>query len=154
MKTIKGNIFDGDWDGIAHCCNLFHTWGAGIAKQMKQRFPAAFAADEATIHGSENKLGNFSYADCNSITVFNLYAQIGVGNDGDPLNRNCQYDFIHDSLYRVCKHIEKNYPQESYILALPMIGCGLAGGDEKIVYAILESVESHFENIYFHLYKL
>ncbi len=153
MKTIRGNIFDGDWDGIVHCCNLFHTWGAGIAKLMAQKFPDAYQADLKTTYGSENKLGNFSYAPCNDITVFNLYGQIGIGNDGSPLERNCQYDFIHDGLIRICQHIAESYMGE-YVLAMPMIGCGLAGGDEKIVRAILESVEARFENIYFHLYVL
>ena len=53
--------------------------GAGIAKSIKQLFPAAYEADLATEKGSRDKLGTFSSAtvDCDGreLTIVNAYTQ-------------------------------------------------------------------------------
>lgn len=158
MKTIKGDIFNGEWDGLCHCCNLHKTWGAGIVVPLKKKYPSAYKADLDSPDG-DDKLGHFSYAaQLDGRVIFNLYGQVGIGNNGDPLNRNCQYDFIFNSLLRVCQMItrvkkdrDKEYP---FILALPKIGCGLAGGEWIIVEAIIKSIEQKFPNIQFDIYEL
>ena len=65
-KTIKGNLLDafdrGDVDVIAHQCNCFCIMGSGIAPQIAKRYPAAYAADKATVKGDANKLGDFTRA--------------------------------------------------------------------------------------------
>jgi len=156
MKTIQGNIFDGEWDGIVHCCNIYNTMGAGIAKEIKRLYPEAYKADDKTESGDTKKLGNFSHhtyfkVDQKDKTIFNLYAQKGVGNNGNPLNRNLQYDLLYDGMFKICEFVEKTQP---YTLAMPMLGAGLAGGDWNIIEKILENVESHFANITFNTYKL
>ena len=154
MKKIKGDIFCGEWDGIAHCCNAYHTWGAGIVVPIKKKYPSSYEADLKTPKG-EVKLGDFSYAkQDDGKVVFNLYGQTGIGNNGHPLNRNCQYDFIFNSVYRVCELIEKVKKDQKFVLAFPQIGCGLAGGEWTIVEAILTTIESKFPNIEFHVYEL
>jgi len=61
MKKISGDLIqlakNGQFDLIAHGCNCFCTMGAGIAKAVKEVFPAAFEADEATQRGDRAKLG-------------------------------------------------------------------------------------------------
>lgn len=160
MKIHKGNIFDAEWNGMVHCCNWYHTMGAGIAEQVKRLYPAAWLADQATPYGS-CKLGDFSYCKSENIRktffveIFNLYAQKGIGNHGDPLQRNIQYDHLLDGMIRICNHIMFTKDAEIiYNLAMPEIGCGLAGGNPKIVYSILEYVESMFPNIEFNIYVL
>jgi O-acetyl-ADP-ribose deacetylase (regulator of RNase III) len=157
MKIINGDIFKGEWDALGHCCNLFHTWGAGIVIPIKKLYPEAYKSDCETESGDLSKLGSFTYADCGAKRIYNLYGQVGIGNDGKPLNRNCQYDFIFDALYKACEDIVYNPIVEDgkTIFALPAIGCGLAGGRLSIIEAIIQEVEKDFaEHIEFHLYKL
>jgi O-acetyl-ADP-ribose deacetylase (regulator of RNase III) len=157
MKIINGDIFKGEWDALGHCCNLFHTWGAGIVIPIKKLYPEAYKSDCETESGDLSKLGSFTYADCGAKRIYNLYGQVGIGNDGKPLNRNCQYDFIFDALYKACEDIVYNPIVEDgkTIFALPAIGCGLAGGRLSIIEAIIQEVEKDFaEHIEFNLYKL
>ena len=158
MKQINGDIFKGDWNGICHVANCFHTWGGGFVIPLKRLYPSAYQADLQTEKGYK-KLGTFSFAEVSDKhTIFNLYGQVGIGNDGDPLNRNCRYDYIFNSVYRVCQFIDQKYnPTEEspYTLAFPyLIGCGLAGGSIKIVESVLEDVEKRFRNINFVTYRI
>ena len=51
----------------------------GIAKQIQQTFPEAFAADKATLKGLREKLGTLSHATVvrggRQITIVNAYTQ-------------------------------------------------------------------------------
>ena len=158
MQLIKGNIFEENWNGMVHCANLYHTFGAGVARLLSKIYPEAYNSDRLTTkRGDVSKLGHYSYADIDDKTIFNLYGQEGIGNNGEPLNRNVRYDMIHDGLYRVCKHIdERRDPLKvsPYILAMPMMGCGLAGGEWSIVESIVKSVEKRFDNIEIVVYYL
>jgi hypothetical protein len=157
VKIIQGDIFEGRWDVMGTCTNLYHTWGAGIVVPLKKIYPAAYQADLATLKSDTNKLGNFSFADVGHRRIYNLYGQVGIGNNGMPLDRNCQYDFIFDSLYRSCYHLtdtKKEWQNRKIIYALPALGSGLAGGRLSIIEAIIQEVENCWPNIEFHLYKL
>lgn len=156
MKTIIGDIFDGEMDYLIHCANLFHTWEAGFVLPLRKLYLEAYLADKASPKGDSLKLGLYSYAVVKGgkMTVVNLYAQMGIGNDGDPLNRNLQYDFLFDALYRLCAQIQENDTKDKVVIGSPEIGCGLAGGRIRIVSAIFEELESMFPKIEFHLYKL
>ena len=54
-KTIKGNLITmsllGDFDVIIHGQNCFHSWGAGIVKEIARSYPAAKVADLNTKKG-------------------------------------------------------------------------------------------------------
>ena len=155
MKTINQDIFEGAWNGMVHCANLYHTFGAGIAKQIKIKYPSAYQADCETPKGSEKKLGTYSSSHENDKSIYNLYGQVGIGNDGDPLKRNCRYDHIHDAMWLVCEYIVDTKGNSPYILGIPHgMGCGLAGGEWSIVYSILEFIENQFPDIHFRIYKL
>ena len=157
MRTIKGDIFNGEWDCMVHCCNIWNTMGAGIAKIVKREYPQAYEVDKALLVGDKNKLGYFSFAYIpeKCVTIFNLYAQVGIGNTGHPLQRNLKYDLLYDGMFRICEYLNQDlYAGDKLILAMPMLGAGLAGGEWEVVEKILESVESHFANIIFNVYKL
>ena len=151
MKTIQGYIFDGDWYVLIHCCNLYHVWGGGIVIPIKKRFPCAYEADLKTKKGDADKLGSFTVGFCEDRIIANLYAQIGIGNDGNPLNRNLRYDCLYDSLYRLCEFLGSRGPT---IIGVPdLIGCGLAGGNRDIVIAILKDIERLFNHVSFHIFR-
>ena len=67
MKTIHGDLLqlalDGTFDIIVHGCNCQCQMGKGIALSIKQMFPEAYAADQATPKADPSKLGTFSVAE-------------------------------------------------------------------------------------------
>lgn len=139
-----GDIFEQpDLGGIVQNCNTEHCLGAGLARIIAQRFPEAEEADNATPKGEE-KLGTFSFAQVTHygrpFVIFNLYGQSGVGNDGDPLNRNARYDALFDAFYRLHEKLEQNNLKGKKLGVPYGLGCDLAGGKFRIVRAILESV--------------
>ena len=157
MKEIKGDLFEGEMDILAHVSNSYCVMGAGVAKQIKERYPEAYEADLATKDIGDCKLGHYSKATVKDgkLTIVNIYGQVGIGNDGDPLNRNAQYDFLFDALYRLATEIINQFPTEKIVIGLPdMISCGLAGGVRRIVVAILLTIEEYFPEIEFHVYTL
>ncbi len=159
MHLHNKDIFQGYWHGMVHCANLHHVMGGGIARIIKERFPVVYDADCRTPVGDKNKLGFFSSAKIQLIgfdrEIFNLYGQMGIGNDGTPLNRNARYDAIHDGMLRICEYISKSPRSYKYSLGIPHgMASALAGGDWNIVEAILKSVESRFPDISFNIYKL
>jgi O-acetyl-ADP-ribose deacetylase (regulator of RNase III) len=136
MKTISGDLIqlaeNGHFDVIAHGCNCFCTMGAGIAKAVKEIFPAAFEADKATQRGDRAKLGTCSFAESalgsSSLVVVNAYTQF------DWRGRGPKVDY---AAVRSCMGwIKQHYSGRR--IGLPRIGAGLAGGDWPTIAAILE----------------
>jgi hypothetical protein len=89
-------------------------------------------------------MGHSSYAILpDNRGVINLYGQIGVGNDGNPLNRNCSYDYLYDAIYRACDTLCKL--ESPFTIGIPMgMASVRAGGSWIIVEAILKDIESKF----------
>ena len=83
MKSVEGDLLklagQGHFDVIVHGCNCFCTMGAGIAKSIRDQFPAAYEADLATPKGDRDKLGTYSVAKVivgeHSFDVVNAYTQ-------------------------------------------------------------------------------
>lgn len=137
MKLHYGNLLDmakkGEFDVIIHGCNCFCDMGAGIAKYIKQDFLEAFEADKNTKHGDKNKLGTFSEAlitrYSNNIVVINAYTQFHFNARGKDL-------FEYDKFPQLLQSIKLKYGDKR--IGLPLIGCGLAGGDEKRILGMID----------------
>jgi len=138
IRYIKGDLvklaYEKDYfDVIVHGCNCFNTMGAGIAKRIKQVFPEAYKADLKTKSGDKKKLGCCSKAQCRTkdggfIMVVNAYTQYKYG--GDKVNVN--YNAVRETLMRIGSNFK------SCRIGLPKIGCGLAGGDWRVVEMIIK----------------
>jgi len=133
-KEIKGDLLElfkrGKFRVIAHGANCYNTMGAGIAKQIADRFPAAYVADSFfhDMMSNEEKLGCYSVAGYSSGIIFNLYTQDKPGKSFDINAFNiCLYKL---SIYL---HKEINIPDDQITIGLPMIGCGIGGGNWKEV---------------------
>ncbi len=145
---IKGDVLKSDERIIVHGCNCFNTMGSGIARQIRERFPEAYAADIQTLYGDKLKLGRFTDALCenahgNAVHVINAYTQYKYTRTEVDVD----YDALRSALTRVCLEF-----RNSSVVALPKIGCGLAGGDWEVVEEILESIGRKF-NTTFHVYE-
>ena len=122
---------------IVHGCNCFNTMGAGIALPIKQNFPAAYAADLKTEKGDIDKLGNYTFAQTEYGIVINAYTQYDY--NGKPGTINCDYAAI----MRVFEKINADFKGKK--IAIPKIGCGLAGGDWKEVSRIINEVTPYVD---------
>ncbi|MBD2769510.1 macro domain-containing protein [Hymenobacter sp. BT664] len=136
MRTEKGDLVRkakaGEFDVIVHGCNCFCTMGAGIAKTIKQVFPAAYEADLATPVGDKAKLGHYTVANVQvggkALTILNAYTQYHWQGRG----RKADYD----ALRQVFRRIKQEYAGQR--IGYPAIGAGLAGGEWPVIAAIIE----------------
>lgn len=125
---IYGDLFEQfeakKYDGFAHGCNCFHTMGGGIAYFVANKYPQAFEADKKTVKGDESKLGTFSVAESEYGDIINMYTQFVPGRD------------LRIEKLRECfTLLNKEYAGK--VIAIPKIGCGIAGGDWEQVKQII-----------------
>lgn len=114
---------------IIHGCNCFRSFGAGIAKSIKKRYPKAYEADLNTGHGDKNKLGHYSYAKLSDDkTIINAYTQYAYGRN--------KVNVDYDAISKVFELINKDFANHINI-GIPTIGAGLAGGDWNIISDII-----------------
>jgi O-acetyl-ADP-ribose deacetylase (regulator of RNase III) len=128
MKEVYGNLItmalEGDFDIIIQGCNCFNTFGRGLAKEIRERLPKAYAADCKTKKGDMNKLGNYSTCVINTeggddFMVINCYTQYMYSNS-EP-----QIDY--EALTLCLRKINNEFKGAK--IGVPLIGAGLAGGD-------------------------
>jgi len=136
MQTELGDLVQkakaGEFDVIVHGCNCFCTMGAGIAKTIKQVFPAAYEANVATVAGDKAKLGQYTVATVQAggkaLAIVNAYTQYKWKGPG----RKADYEAIRQAFQR----IKQEYPGQR--IGYPAIGAGLAGGEWPVIAAIIE----------------
>ena len=98
--------------------------GAGIAKQIKQRFPQAFEADKIAKDNNQHDLGNYSAArvlldDGSALVIVNAYIQESISRTEKMLDES--------ALQSVFEKVKVNFAGAH--IAYPAIGAGLSGGD-------------------------
>jgi len=152
MNIIEGNLIEmadsGEFDAIMHGCNCFCTMGAGIAKNIRDRWPEVYDIDRQTVRGATDKLGKFTFAVVKTrantiLTVFNLYTQYRYGMKYGP-------PFDYDAFTNALRGLKPLFVGENYTVGMPMIGAGLAGGDWRI---ISEIIEEEFQNVNYNIVR-
>ena len=139
MITYKqGDLLEFSEDAFGHGCNCQSTMGSGVAKAVRAKWPVMYeVADCQSEFTPSQKLGNYTYVELPENKFgFNIYSQF------DYRGRNVgKMDLDYGALERgvngVCNHLSSNGLKT---LALPLIGCGLAGGNWNIVEGILNRV--------------
>ncbi len=133
VKHIIGDLVRdaADYQVIGHGCNCFCTMGAGIAPQIKARFPEAYAVDCETEAGDINKLGTITYTKIqNAPVVVNLYSQYGYSRKHGEMNLD------YKALRSALRLMKQKFTGKT--MALPWIGAGLAGGDWNLILQIID----------------
>jgi hypothetical protein len=154
IETIQGNLLDafdrGDVDIIIHQVNMKATMGAGIAKQIAERYPEHLAdylneCPRANIgstivtklprlDGSGRKyiIGVFSQCDC------------GLGENDEVVRHTNYYALANGIETALLEHSFGNYydlPNDNPIIAMPhKIGSALGGGDWSVTETILNDM--------------
>ena len=134
MEKLKGDIFklgeQGMFDVIVHGCNCFTTMGSGIAKTVREKYPAAYNVDQQTLTGDVNKLGNYTKADVGKFTLINAYTQYDYNRGGETQDR-----FEYPSFRVILQKLHHTYGDKR--IAFPMIGMGRAGGNRDRIMSLL-----------------
>lgn len=125
---------NGDFDAIVTGCNCQKTMGAGIALQIKERYPQAYQADLDYNHPIP---GEFSIAEVPSIHYFqppefyivNLYSQRfpGKPNNADQTKigrSDTEYD-RYQAIFNGMTKVNNLFLGQT--VGIPHIGAGLAG---------------------------
>lgn len=130
LKYIKGDLIEDaeNYDVIAHGCNCFHSFGAGIAKTIRLKYPEAHVVDKNTRYGDRDKMGTISVCELPNVTIVNAYTQFKYTS----IKLDVEYDAVRECM----KKIKERFSGKK--IGLPLIGCGLAGGDWDIVSKIIE----------------
>lgn len=123
-KEIEGNLLDmfdeGKFDAIIQGCNCKNVMGAGIAGQIRKRFPEAFYADKHFLLPDTQRLGCYSIAKIDHGVghklIINLYSQYYPGPDADP-----------QAITIGLRKIAIAYTGILSTIGLPLIGCGIGG---------------------------
>ena len=140
MKEIEGNLVEitlnGEFDVIGQGCNCFNTQNSGIAKSIRDIWSEVYEVDCQTKKGDYNKLGTVSIYHTKTrfdkpLDIINCYTQYNYGREVGKIYVN--YDAVAMCMDKI------NYFYSGKRLGLPLIGCGLAGGDWNIVKDIIKS---------------
>ena len=135
LLHTKGNLLDlaeaGEFDIVVQGCNCFNTMGGGIAKEIRERYPAVASVDMETVKGDYNKLGTWTECDAghkNRFTVINAYTQYNMST-GEDVFEYVAFQLILQKLVHI-------YPGGDF--GFPYIGMGLAMGDKNLIIQMLE----------------
>lgn len=159
IKEVNGNLLT--YPGIqviGHQTNCLSVMGAGIAKQIKARWPEVFKeycdycksqSDKHNILGTiqvlktddgkyiANLFGEYSF--CESVAPYE--------EGGKP--RHTDYDALKECLHRLHTWMVLN---DIKTVGVPnLIGCGLAGGSKTIVRQLIEDEFGDDEDITFYI---
>lgn len=152
IKILKGDMVqsykNNGLDAYAHQCNCFCRMGRGIAPLLAKANPDVRKVDNATGVGDKDKLGTFTVADTEGFPLlFNVYGQYHWAKFKVAPHRNTDYEALESGLDYVKKALvatARYRGQERITLGLPLIGCGLAGGDWDGV--VLPMIKKVFDN--------
>lgn len=130
MKYITGDLIEQseEFDVIVHGRNCFCTMGAGIALQIKYKFPEAHMVDIQTQYGNKDKLGTITYTKNTKPIIVNAYTQYKYTRD--------DVDADYNAIRTCMKEIKNKFNGKK--IGMPLIGAGLAGGDWNKISKIIE----------------
>lgn len=133
-----GNIFDSTAQVIGHGVNIRGVMGAGIAREVADRFPRVKSSyQQACRIGWFQKHGVQFVRASSRLIIANIFTQVDPG-------RNATYDLIERNVRETLKGVSALAYSS---LALPRIGSGIGGLDQNRVEEILRQLSADFDNI-------
>lgn len=134
-KEVHGDLLkmfkDRHFNAIAHGCNCMKMMTGGIALQIANQFPQAKYVDSSTV-ASQWKIGQMTSVDTRYGVIYNLYTQVEPGKDF----RLHALEVALEGLNNEVPFLRKKFFRPK--LGLPMIGCGIGGGDWKQVKKVIQ----------------
>jgi len=142
----RGDLLAGDVRVICHGCNAQGKMGSGVARAVRERYPRAWEAYDATRRASGLRVGQVSWAACGpGRAVANAVTQEFYGDAARTGRVYVDYEAV-----RRCVAIldaaagggardafgEEIGPFDE--VGFPLIGAGLAGGSWRRISGIIE----------------
>lgn len=137
----EGDVLTSSANIIAHQVNCRGVMGAGLAKQIKSKYPKVFAEYKLLCNRCEENgdskllLGVVQFVESNSKIFANCFAQ---------LNYNARIKQTQEEYFKECMITLEKHAREKNLnsVAIPYkMGCGLAGGNwDDEIYPIIETV--------------
>jgi len=146
----QADLFDAPEYVIAHGCNARGVMGSGVAKQVVERFPDAYAAYRVQHKTYGLKLGEVISAVCYDArikanrVIANCITQQDYGRE--PGRRYVDYDAVRQC-FRTLNDMVRNDLESVTAIAMPLIGAGLAQGDWKIIASIIEEEATNYQPV-------
>jgi len=143
LTEVKGDLLETPCKYIAHGVNCQGVMGSGVARALYEKWPIVresyyewfkHSTPPPTEHGPFSKPSNYlgitDYVDCGDKTVINCFIQEHYIPRGP-----CHLDYT--ALRHCFDSIVASKIKE---VAIPKIGCGLAGGDWENVKDIINEI--------------
>lgn len=128
VTNIKGNLLSSDCVIRCHQVNCRGVMGAGLAKQVKEKYPEVFGPYSDLCKALGNKLlGEVQFIACHDSTIIaNMFAQDGCGTQGIQTNMAALEECLDRlQIFAAKTGLKVGFPK--------YLGAGLAGGNwEKI----------------------
>ena len=136
MEVIKGNVFDAFLypnSCVVHGCNAQGVMGSGVARVVRNDFPAAYYEYVRRHDEVGLKLGEIiPVSVLSGRYVINAITQEFYGG---PPTRYVDYDAVRTA-FRAVRAFAAQMNLET--VNYPMIGAGLGGGDWRVISAIID----------------
>lgn len=128
MREILGDILHVTSGVIVHQVNLQRIMGAGLALQIRKKYPIVYQR----FLTNDAELGDVLMVKVtDDLWVANLYGQEFYGSHG----RYTDYDAVEIGLTTIAYMVGLNP------IYIPFnMGCGLAGGSWPVIYNLIESI--------------
>lgn len=132
---------------IVHGCNARGVMGKGVAKLIRDRYPAAYEAYRATYEQHGLRLGQTIWVPCDPHTVVNAITQDDYRRVAGEDTSHADYAAIRAAFHainataRMTQKVAGAAEAHGGVIeriALPLIGAGLAGGSWPSIAAIIE----------------
>lgn len=134
ISIVCSDLLTSHCEVIAHQVNCKGVMGAGLAKQIRSRYPDVYTSYKKACNTQTDLLGKVQLVATPDCRVANLFSQSDYGTGKCYTN----YEALTMCLIKLRYRMEVLGLKE---LGLPYgLGCGLAGGNWKIVYEIIRDV--------------
>lgn len=139
IKHVKGDILTtptrNEETIICHQVNCMGVMGAGLAKQVRDKWPIVFS-EYKKVCGAD-KLGDFQMVQvAPQLYVANLFGQLNFGRD----ERQTNYAALTAALFGAMKE----HPGATFRVPYGL-GCGLAGGNWETVLNIIKEISDTWD---------
>lgn len=134
--NVKCDILEIDCQVICHQVNCMGAMRSGVAKAIREKWPAVYKTYLLGLKLKSETLGTISVADVDKNKhVVNMYSQYEYGYDG---KRYTSYDAFCSCLEEIKAFAIYN---DIKSIAFPYnIGCCRGGANWNVIYAMIESV--------------
>ena len=141
IKYVKGDILSPNTSDsivlICHQVNCMGVMGAGLAKQVRTKYPWIYESyrkrcEEASL--KSNLLGEVQFCSIlpnTGYVIANVFGQETFGRDG-----KCYTDY--DALRKAFAYIAETLLPQDVVRIPYKMGCGLGGGDWDVVLDIID----------------